>query len=435
MRFLVIATLATLLVGCTTTMNVDKVKDTDTTEGVRYYLPKPYLLVQPAPDGTITVSTVFLPDKDRQYAVQTRTTLGKFKLTMNLSDEGFLTDFGWKPDGTELAKAAAEQAGTVAKARIDARQEEEKEAEAAAQKRLDTIAAAEEAVRKAVSDRDTILVEITEIEDSGIPNDKKEEKLLDARIRLARAQSTLTAAEVTLARLQATQADDGAGNVPVGGGAQNGQPADPNAQPADAKPADAEPDDAKPADAKPADAKPADAKPADAKPADAKPADAKPAPTIPNGLQATFGPLLLAIVDNGDSVSLVPVAWPGKGTPTQLEFATQTIQPAKPKGDVTRPQGVVRQQIRASGGKLELLIDLNMVVTSIDETLARLRQDGNLVTGGILGAVLGGSQRAIIVNLKPDLAAGDYTLAIPVVFTEAGQETRESLTVSFQVLK
>ena len=415
MRFLVIATLATLLVGCTTTMNVDKVKDTDTTEGVRYYLPKPYLLVQPAPDGTITVSTVFLPDKDRQYAVQTRTTLGKFKLTMNLSDEGFLTDFGWKPDGTELAKAAAEQAGTVAKARIDARQEEEKEAEAAAQKRLDTIAAAEEAVRKAVSDRDTILVEITEIEDSGIPNDKKEEKLLDARIRLARAQSTLTAAEVTLARLQATQADDGAGNVPVGGGAQNGQPADPNAQPADAKPADAEPD--------------------DAKPADAKPADAKPAPTIPNGLQATFGPLLLAIVDNGDSVSLVPVAWPGKGTPTQLEFATQTIQPAKPKGDVTRPQGVVRQQIRASGGKLELLIDLNMVVTSIDETLARLRQDGNLVTGGILGAVLGGSQRAIIVNLKPDLAAGDYTLAIPVVFTEAGQETRESLTVSFQVLK
>ena len=418
MRSLVIATLATLLVGCTTTMNVRKVKDTDTTEGVRYYLPKPYLLVQPAPDGTITVSTVFLPDKDRQYAVQTRTTLGKFKLTMNLSDEGFLNEFGWKPDGTELTKAAAEQAGTVAKARIDARQQEEKEAKEATQKRLDAIAAAEEAVRKAVSERDTILVEITEIEASGIPNDKKQEKLLDARIRLARAESTLAAAEATLARLQATQADNGAGNVPVGdtqnvagaaGGAQNGQPAD--AQPVDAQPVNPQPVDGMPANQ------------------NGQPA----APTIPNGLQATFGPLLLAVVDDGNSVSLVPVAWPGDGTPTQLEFATQTIQPAKPKGDVTRPQGAVRQQIRASGGKLELLIDLNMVVNSIDETLARLRQDGQLVTGGILGAVLGGAQRAITVNLKPDLAAGDYTLAVPVVFTEAGEEKRESVTVSFQV--
>jgi hypothetical protein len=415
MRSLVIATLATLLVGCTTTMNVRKVKDDGKTEGVRYYLPKPYLLVQPAADGTITVSTVFLPDKDQQYAVQTRTTLGKFKLTMNLSDEGFLTEFGWKPDGTELAKAAAEQAGTVAKARIDARQEEEKEAKEAAKKSLDAIAAAEEAVRKAISERDTILVEITEIEASKIPDDKKNEKLLDARIQLARAQSTLTAAEVTLARLQATQADNGAGNVPVGdtqnladaaGGAQNPQPVNP--QPVNPQPVDPQPVDR-----------------------NNQPA----APTIPNGLQATFGPLLLAVVDNGDSVSLVPVAWPGDGTLTQLEFATQTIQPAKPKGDVTRPQGVVRQQIRASGGKLELLIDLNMVVDSVDETLARLRQDGNLVTGGVLGAVLGSAQRAIIVNLKPDLAAGDYTLAIPVVFTEAGQETRESLTVSFQVRK
>jgi hypothetical protein len=402
MRSFVIATLALLLVGCTTTMNVRKVKDADTTEGVRYYLPKPYLLVQPAPDGTITVSTVFLPDKDRQYAVQTRTTLGKFKLTMNLSDEGFLNEFGWKPDGTELAKAAAEQAGTVAKARIDARQQEEKEAKEAAQKKLDAIAAAEEAVRKAVSERDTILVEITAIEASGIPNDKKQEKLLDARIRLARAESTLAAAEATLARLQAPQAagagggaqnvagaGGGAQNVAgAGGGAQNGQPAAPTV------------------------------------------------PTIPDGLQATFGPMLLAVVDDGSSVRLVPVAWPGgDGTLTQLEFATQTIQTEKPKGDVIRLQGVVRQQIRASGGKLELLIDLNMVVNSIDEALARLRHDGSPVPGGILGAVLGGTQRAIAVDLKPDLAAGDYTLAIPVVFTEAGQEKRESVTVSFQVRK
>jgi hypothetical protein len=71
-RILVLVTLA--LGGCATF--VESERATPTSEGLRYSLPAPFLMVTPKPDGTLDVTTVNLPDPDNTYTLRTKSLAG-----------------------------------------------------------------------------------------------------------------------------------------------------------------------------------------------------------------------------------------------------------------------------------------------------------------------------------------------------------------------
>ena len=49
-----------------------------TIQGIRYYLPKPFIQVTPQADGTMAVDVIYLPDKDHKYAINTSSHLSAF---------------------------------------------------------------------------------------------------------------------------------------------------------------------------------------------------------------------------------------------------------------------------------------------------------------------------------------------------------------------
>jgi len=93
--------------------------------GIRYYRPKPYLLVQPTPvkedaevrqDRYVQISLDYLPDFSEEYSINVRTGLGSNDTTITLEDGWKLTSINQKLDSkfdknvsaiADLIKAAA----------------------------------------------------------------------------------------------------------------------------------------------------------------------------------------------------------------------------------------------------------------------------------------------------------------------------------------
>ena len=80
-----------------TQLTVRKVEDgAKEPNGVRYSLPKPFLLVTPSPsgDGSLKVDVIYLPDTSNTYAIDGRTKRGKYELSVNVKD-GLLSKVAW----------------------------------------------------------------------------------------------------------------------------------------------------------------------------------------------------------------------------------------------------------------------------------------------------------------------------------------------------
>jgi hypothetical protein len=72
--------------------------------GIRYYRPKPYLLLEPAlgkSDELVTISLQYLPDFSEEYAIHVRTGIGKNKTSFKLENGWNLTEMNIDID-TEL---------------------------------------------------------------------------------------------------------------------------------------------------------------------------------------------------------------------------------------------------------------------------------------------------------------------------------------------
>jgi hypothetical protein len=103
------------LSGCAN-LTVTKVSaDNDaTTKGVRYYLPKPYLQVTPQPDGTISVDVIFLPDKQREYAIDTSSHFSSYTFQIARDEKGLLTSLEYKASTTAVGQQLASSGGAYA---------------------------------------------------------------------------------------------------------------------------------------------------------------------------------------------------------------------------------------------------------------------------------------------------------------------------------
>ncbi len=78
----VLAFLAFSLAGCTP-FTVTRVQTSaDNTEGIRFYRPKPYLLVT-ATDRGPAVTVVSLPDPNEEYVIRSRQGLGSIQVSLH----------------------------------------------------------------------------------------------------------------------------------------------------------------------------------------------------------------------------------------------------------------------------------------------------------------------------------------------------------------
>jgi hypothetical protein len=119
-----------LLSACASTqLTVRKVEDgSNEPNGIRYSLPKPFLLVTPSAsgDGSLKVDVIYLPDTSSTYAIDGRTKRGKYELSVNVKD-GLLSKVAWSQKDAALAAESIRVATDVAKGELERQQDAEQE--------------------------------------------------------------------------------------------------------------------------------------------------------------------------------------------------------------------------------------------------------------------------------------------------------------------
>ena len=132
MRMLLISTWALLItVGCaSTSVVVKKVTATSAPDGVRYSLPKPFLLVTPntSGDGGFAAEVIYLADEGNTYAVQGKTKRGKYKLDVTVANS-LLSKLAFVRTDAAVAAETVRASGEVVKSDLTRRQTEQDERE------------------------------------------------------------------------------------------------------------------------------------------------------------------------------------------------------------------------------------------------------------------------------------------------------------------
>ncbi|MBN2588933.1 MAG: hypothetical protein JXA96_03650 [Sedimentisphaerales bacterium] len=100
-KIFLIAIMSLVLTGCAG-VTVTKItpKNDKSAKGIRYYRPWPYLLVsQDVNDASsLNITTVYLPNIKENYAINTKSGLGKLDATITLEDGWKLTQYSDKTD-------------------------------------------------------------------------------------------------------------------------------------------------------------------------------------------------------------------------------------------------------------------------------------------------------------------------------------------------
>jgi hypothetical protein len=374
--------------GCTT-CDVTKVDPTtppaSAPVGVQYSLPKPFLQVTPAGDGSVSVNVIYLPDPNNTYAVNAKSYMAAHTLEVALDNTGVITKVNFAPDTSAVASQAATSAGNVGSSFETA----------AAQKTTSEqtkITTAEQAVQQAqatVEQDQAKLNEIIQLNAAGA-NPKIDEN--QPNIDLAAAQAALKSAQQALATLT------------LGGGGASGGGAPPPA-------------------------------PAPA-PAPAQP----PGPGQPQGNWVqVYGPVLYSIDATADGgVALTPVPISGVAQPqyyTTTSPSATRVTPAvstaptlsgpasislsanpNPTFDITVSQAITAINVAKSG----MVMDAPPPAPPTNENLPAL-------------TLLNGNKQIHVVMTAP--AIGTYHLGINFSYLDGNGNTQSAVaTVSFQIV-
>ena len=107
-------TMVTLLGACTriTVSRVDPLNPASQ-GGIRYSLPKPFILVTPAEDGSVAVEVLIMPDPDNTYAIDTYSYFSTHSIYIAI-EKGMLQRVGAVTDSTQVVSDAVKASGSVA---------------------------------------------------------------------------------------------------------------------------------------------------------------------------------------------------------------------------------------------------------------------------------------------------------------------------------
>jgi len=98
--------LALLLTGCVAGTRGGPIYSNNAkAQGIRYFLPAMYLVVQQAPEGTLSTSFEVLADSSQGYYVEPFIVLAKQNVDITLNPDGTLQSFKLEQDGTPVSAA------------------------------------------------------------------------------------------------------------------------------------------------------------------------------------------------------------------------------------------------------------------------------------------------------------------------------------------
>jgi hypothetical protein len=200
--------------GCYSCLKVRKItsQNINDVKGIRYSLPKPFLMVKPSEtgDGSFTVEVVYLPDESQTYAVDAKTGMGSHTLTVELNNS-LLKKISWSKDQTAVPSEAIRIAGQLSKSEFDRRKEEKSAQETEAKAALEKVKTLEKEVRDkqlALELANTELVSLeNSIGDEGKATPEQKEALRLARLAVKKAQIELEAKEIELKEAQDSYSD------------------------------------------------------------------------------------------------------------------------------------------------------------------------------------------------------------------------------------
>ena len=213
--------------------------------GLRYFLPKPYILVKPDGQGGVSVQPVYIPDHTQEYAVTSSVSLAKHDLTLSMGD-GLLKQVTYKPTTTDVAEHVIAESQKVL-AQLIADEKAKRDAEAEAKKaRQDAISGAEQAIRGIEDALEIACYDLEQFDRVHAPpltpedqtsRQRLERVVKDNEIKLRRAREKLDALKATRAN-SSGQAGTSPGDVvrPAGPQGAVGAPEPAPAPEAPAKP-------------------------------------------------------------------------------------------------------------------------------------------------------------------------------------------------------
>lgn len=202
---------AAALTACVSTVTVQKA--TPSSNGIRYHLPQVFLKVTPQSDGTFTVETLYLPDPEQEYVIESHSVMGSYTLDVNRSQEGFLGTVSVNADSTGVAKQLIGSAANLRSESITQQAAQQKTATTDAKAAADKQKAALDASAKEVDDA-RLALQIAErklatLVDPALtpkPNNLNEQ-ITAARLVVVEAEAKLAATQAKHSSLLASLAD------------------------------------------------------------------------------------------------------------------------------------------------------------------------------------------------------------------------------------
>ena len=94
MRILTFCLFSLIIISCAQ-IRIERI-DTNNADqqGLRFFRPHPYLLVNEAKNGGLTIQTIMLPDMEQEYVVYSTTGFGSTEITAKLQDGWNLVEIG-----------------------------------------------------------------------------------------------------------------------------------------------------------------------------------------------------------------------------------------------------------------------------------------------------------------------------------------------------
>jgi hypothetical protein len=120
---------ALALMGCTTLFQ-SRPADAANGAGMRYWLPRPHILMSPQADGSVQVQVVYLPDESREYTIEASALASRLDLNVVYDKEApwLLSEVSLDAGNASVADSLIDNAAAVREAEINARQTAEQAA-------------------------------------------------------------------------------------------------------------------------------------------------------------------------------------------------------------------------------------------------------------------------------------------------------------------
>jgi hypothetical protein len=380
-------------------------------KGIRFSLPKPFLLVTPntSGDGGFKAEIIYLPDESNTYAIDAGTKLGKYSLNV-ITKDGLLSKVAWSRTDAAVAAESVRVSGELLKSRFELEQKEQDERDAKRKEEQKAAASEIKKLREGLAEQELLVklagAEVTSAEAAVKAGSTPETqaalraaqlKEKQAELRRDAAQDALNSA---VAVVSTTPFNEPTGDRPL---PTAGPPASPTA----------------------------------GTPATAQPSGAPQPPAAPTTPRKKFwGPVLYTVGEDADGrATLTAVSFDlrskqGQQVRTQVPFETvatpNTATPKVPSPVDPKPRGI---SWPASAATFSLIIEMTEPLATVDTVGRQLYLvmpdlTEQAVADNPLNVTLDtATKKSVTLTFTRKLDPGKYKAVVPFTYGTDGSDT------------